>query len=129
MTTTETAVRQRLEAQGYVGVGSHALAQIQFGLRFSPALCALGTAIGTALGSAPVLLFMMATAVAGAAAPRHPFDLLYNGAVRHALGKPPIPRNGLPGASRVPWARSGSLPRRESSWRAGRSWATSSAPR
>jgi rhodanese-related sulfurtransferase len=39
---------------------------------------------------------MTATAVAGAATPRHPFDWLYNYGVRHLLGKPAIPRNAAP---------------------------------
>lgn len=90
------SARSRLEAQGYVGVGERTLADIQFGLRFSPALCATGVAAGTALASPPILLAMMATAVIGGATPRHPFDWLYNSAVRHVLGKPAIPRNGAP---------------------------------
>ncbi len=90
------SARSRLETQGYVGVGERTLADIQFGLRFSPALCATGVAIGTALASPPILFAMMATAIAGAATPRHPFDWLYNYGVRHLLGKPAIPRNAAP---------------------------------
>lgn len=90
------ATRSRLEAQGYVGVAERSLADIEFGLRFSPALCALGVAIGTALASPVAILVMMATAAVGAATPRHPFDWLYNYAVRHLFGKPTIPRNGAP---------------------------------
>ena len=88
--------RTRLEAQGYVGVGERTLADIQFGLRFSPALCAAGVAAGTALASPLILAAMMATAIVGASTPRHPFDWLYNYGVRHALGKPAIPRNAAP---------------------------------
>ena len=94
--STQPLVRRRLEAQGYVGVGDRTLADIQFGLRFSPALCALGVAIGTALASPIIILVMMATAAVGAATPRHPFDYVYNHALRRLLRKPLIPRNGAP---------------------------------
>jgi rhodanese-related sulfurtransferase len=85
-----------LEAQGCVGVGDRALADIQSGLRFAPALCAAGVAAGTALASPLILVGMMATAAVGAAAPRHPFDLVYNYAVRHVVRKPAVPRNAPP---------------------------------
>ncbi len=88
--------RSRLEAQGYVGVGGRTLADIQFGLRFSPALCAAGVALGTALASPAILAVMMATAVVGASTSRHPFDWVYNYGVRYALRKPAIPRNAPP---------------------------------
>lgn len=88
--------RTRLETQGYVGVGEGTLAGIQFGLRFSPALCAAGVAIGTVLASPIILAAMLATAALGAATPRHPFDLVYNYGVRRLLGKPAIPRNAPP---------------------------------
>jgi rhodanese-related sulfurtransferase len=88
--------RNRLESQGYVGLGDRTLADIQSGLRFSPALCAFGVAVATALASGPLVLVMMLTAASGAATPRHPFDYLYNGAVRHVIGKPAIPRNNAP---------------------------------
>ena len=90
------STRSRLEAQGYVGVGERTLADIQFGLRFSPALCGVGVTIGTVLASPTVLLVMLATAAVGAATPRHPFDWLYNLGIRHLLGKPAIPRNAAP---------------------------------
>jgi|GEM_PF-144944 len=90
------STRSRLEIQGVAGVSDRTLADIQSGLRFSPALCALGVATGTLLASPPVLLGMMATATLGAATPRHPFDWLYNYGVRHLFGKPAIPRNAAP---------------------------------
>ncbi len=90
------SARSRLEVHGYVGVGERTLADIQFGLRFSPALCAIGVAAGTALASPVILLAMMLTAILGSATPRHPFDLVYNYGVRHLLGKPAIPRNAAP---------------------------------
>lgn len=90
------SARSRLEVQGYIGVGERTLADIQFGLRFSPALCAVGVAVGTVLASPVILVLMMVTAILGAATPRHPFDWLYNYGVRRVLGKPAIPRNAAP---------------------------------
>lgn len=91
-----TATRSRLESQGYVGVGEGTLRDIQSGLRFAPALCGAGVAVGTVLASPWALGVMMLTALIGAATPRHPFDLLYNYGVRHVIRKPAIPRNGAP---------------------------------
>lgn len=93
---TTTSVRRRLEAQGVVGIGDRALADIQAGLSFTPALCATGVAIGTVLASPPIILFMMTTAAFGAAFPRHPFDLVYNHLIRHVVRRPAIPRNAAP---------------------------------
>ena len=96
MAATTGTVRKRLEAQGVVGVGDRALADIQAGLRFTPALCATGVVVGTAFASPMILLFMAGTAAIGAAFPRHPFDLVYNHGVRHLLGRPAVPRNAAP---------------------------------
>jgi rhodanese-related sulfurtransferase len=90
------AVRRRLETQGCVGVGDRALAEIQAGLRFTPALCAAGVAVGTVLASPIILAAIMVTAAIGAASPRHPFDVLYNHAVRRLVNKPAVPRNAPP---------------------------------
>lgn len=59
--------------------------------RLSPALCMTFTIVGTVLASPAILLALAATAVAGAVRPGHPFDVLYNHGIRHALGRPPIP--------------------------------------
>lgn len=40
------STRNRLEAQEVAGLGDRTLADIQFGLQFSPALCATGVAAG-----------------------------------------------------------------------------------
>lgn len=89
-------VRNRLEAQGVVALDDRALSNIQAGLRFTPALCAVGVGAGTLLGSPALLLAMMTTAALGALLPRHPFDLIYNHGVRHVVQKPAIPRNAPP---------------------------------
>jgi hypothetical protein len=86
-------VRRRLEAQGF-HLDDAALAEIGPWLRWSPALCAGIIATGTILASPPVLWTLAAIAVLGAALPFHPFDLLYNHAVRHLTGTRALPHHG-----------------------------------
>ncbi len=87
-------MRCRLEAQGFRGLDDEALAEIGPWLRWSPALCAVFMATGTVLASAAVLWALAAVALLGALLPAHPFDLLYNHAVRHLTGTRPLPRHG-----------------------------------
>ena len=47
--------RRRIEAQGFLGLDDATLARINYWLRLSPAICMVWAAVGTALGSAPVL--------------------------------------------------------------------------
>jgi hypothetical protein len=86
-------VRSRVEAQGFRGLDDEALAEIGPWLRWSPALCAVFMAAGTALASAGVLWTLAAVALLGALLPFHPFDLLYNQVVRHLTGTRPLPRH------------------------------------
>ncbi|HLG16809.1 MAG TPA: DUF4395 domain-containing protein [Blastocatellia bacterium] len=89
-------IRARLEIQGYCNLDDSLLEAIAPWVRFSPALCTLSMALGTALAS-PLLLWGLAvTAFIGAVTPRHPFDLLYNYLVRRVTGTPPLPPNGAP---------------------------------
>ncbi len=87
-------LRRRLEAQGFRSLDEAALAEIGPWLRWSPALCAAVMAAGTILASAPVLWALAAIALLGAVFPAHPFDLVYNGVVRHLTGTRPLPRHG-----------------------------------
>lgn len=89
-----TVVRRRIEAQGYRGLDDAALVEVGPWLRWSPALCALVIALGTILASPPLLWAVAAIALLGAAMPVHPFDVLYNHAVRHLTGTPPLPHHG-----------------------------------
>jgi hypothetical protein len=87
-------IRRRLEAQGFCDLDEATLTELAPWLRWSPALCTLFMGVGVALRAPLVLWGLAATAVAGALLPFHPFDLLYNHAVRHATGTRPLPRNG-----------------------------------
>jgi hypothetical protein len=89
-----STLRRRLEAQGFCGLDDATLSEIGPWLRWSPALCAVFMAAGTALASPPLLWALAAVAALGAVFPAHPFDLLYNGAIRHVTGTRPLPRHG-----------------------------------
>lgn len=86
-----------LTMQGYRGLSDEERRSLWLGLRFSPALCLAGIALGTALASPPILLAMAATALAGGfLTPKHPFDYLYDAAVRPWLGGPSVPPSPPP---------------------------------
>ena len=86
----------RLDAQGYVNVDRQTLAQVEPWLRWSPALCAIVMALGTALASQWILWGLVPFAALGALFPRHPFDYIYNLGVRRVTGTPPLPPHGAP---------------------------------
>jgi hypothetical protein len=90
-----TVTRQRrLEMQGFICSHDGDFARVAPWLRWSPALCMIVAAIGTALASPPILLALAATAALGAILPFHPFDLIYNYGIRYATGTRPLPGNG-----------------------------------
>lgn len=87
-------VRNRLEAQGFCGLDDASMAELAPWLRWSPALCAIFMALGVVAQSPALLWSLAATAFAGALLPFHPFDLLYNHAVRYLTGTQPFPHQG-----------------------------------
>ncbi len=92
---SSTALR-RLHTQGFGSVDPSWLGEVAPWLRFSPALCATITALGTLMASPPILFALAAVAVLGAALPFHPFDLIYNFGIRFLVHKPALPSNGAP---------------------------------
>jgi hypothetical protein len=82
----------RIEAQGFVGLDDRTLAQIDYWLRLSPAICMLWAAVGTALNSPTILWPLVPFAALGALLTGHPFDLLYNYGVRYLVHGPRLPR-------------------------------------
>jgi hypothetical protein len=88
--------RHLLHIQGFDGVNDATLAQTEFWLRVSPALCAVVAAAGTALASPAILYVLAVIAALGAALPFHPFDLIYNLGIRRLGGTPKLPENGAP---------------------------------
>lgn len=86
--------RQRLEAQGFLGLDDETLAEVGPWLRWSPVLCTFVMILGVSLQS-PVILWLLASiAFLGVILPFHPFDLLYNYGVRFLAGTRPFPHNG-----------------------------------
>jgi hypothetical protein len=88
--------RDRLRVQGFDTVDDRDLATVAPWLRLAFALCALVAAVGTAFASPAILLALAGIAALSAAAPVHPFDLIYNYGIRHVTGTGPLPRRGLP---------------------------------
>jgi hypothetical protein len=89
--------RSCLTMQGYGALSEEERKSLWLGLRFSPALCFAGIALGVVLTSPAVLLAMAATAfVGGFLTPKHPFDYLYDAALRPRLGGPSVPPSPAP---------------------------------
>ena len=86
-----------LTMQGYGSLSDEERRGLWLGLRFSPALCFAGIALGTILASPALLLAMAFTAlVGGFVTAKHPFDHLYDLAVRPLLGGPSVPPSPAP---------------------------------
>lgn len=83
--------RQRLETQGYIGYSDVELSNFKFGIRFAYYLCGSLVLTGLLLTDIRVLAAAMIIAFAGSFPPYHPFDYLYNYAIRHLIKKPEIP--------------------------------------
>jgi hypothetical protein len=83
--------------QGYGGLSDEERRSLWIGLRFAYALCFAGIAVGTVLASPTVLLAMAGTAlIGGFLTPKHPFDYLYNAALRPLVGGPEVPPSPAP---------------------------------
>lgn len=89
--------RNCLTMQGYGSLGDEERRSLWLGLRFAPALCFAGIALGVVLASPVLLLAMAATAaVGGFLTPKHPFDYVYDIAVRPSLGGSGVPPSPPP---------------------------------
>jgi hypothetical protein len=88
----ETWLKRNLETQGYCLSDTEHRA-LRVGLRFATALCFPIVATGLALESVPLLLVTLAIAAVAGFTSRHPFDYLWNHAVRHAFSAAPLPPN------------------------------------
>lgn len=83
--------RKRLLVQGYAGYSDKELNDFKYGIRFAYALCATLLAIGLFFNYLMLLQFIAIVAFVGMFPPYHPFDYIYNYAVRHLINKPKIP--------------------------------------
>jgi hypothetical protein len=85
-----------LDIQGFDIVDLQELAPLAPWLRLAFGLCGLLGGVGTALASPTILLVLALVAALAAASPVHPFDLIYNYAIRHLTRTGPLPRRGVP---------------------------------
>ena len=83
--------RKRLETQGYIGFTDAELNDFKFGIRFAYYLCGLLVVLGLALTRVEILAVSMLIAFLGTLPPVHPFDYLYNYAIRYFFKKPKLP--------------------------------------
>jgi hypothetical protein len=67
--------------------------KLAIGLRFPTAVCLALVATGVALESAPLLAALAVIGAVAGVARRHPFDYVWNHAVRHLLRAPAVPPN------------------------------------
>jgi hypothetical protein len=82
--------RKRLEEQGFRGFSDAELDSHKFGIRFAYYLCGSLVLTGLVFQSVPLLSVMLGIAILGILPPYHPFDYLFNGVVRHLVGKPKL---------------------------------------
>ncbi len=89
--------RSCMTMQGYGTLSEKGRKSLWLGIRFAPALCFTGIGLGVVLASPVLLLAMAVTAfLGGFLLPKHPFDYLYDFALRPLLGGPAVPASPAP---------------------------------
>jgi hypothetical protein len=88
--------RLRLDIQGFEGEPDSTLAPVARWLRLAFGLCASLAIVGLLFRFHPLLWTLTGVAALGALSPVHPFDLLYNHAIRYLTKTGPLPRRGVP---------------------------------
>ncbi len=83
---------RNLKTQGYC-LSNTERRGLWLGLRFPTGACLALVITGVALGSVPILLVASGIGLIAGFTRRHPFDLIWNHAVRHALRMPALPPN------------------------------------
>lgn len=87
----KSQMRKWLTVQGYSTYTDKELHDYRFGIRFAYALCGSIVLLGLLFHNISLLVVAAIVAFFGMFPPRHPFDYLYNGLVRHWLHKPKLP--------------------------------------
>jgi hypothetical protein len=95
MSHISTKARERIQLQGFCGLSDATYAQINYPLRLAPGIMMVWVAVGTVLGSAPILWALVPFTALAAILTGHPFDVLYNYGLRYLTGAPKLPRYGL----------------------------------
>lgn len=89
-----TFQQRSLVQQGYRDLDAKQLAQLDWGLRFTPVTCSLMTLVGLARQSYSLLFLVSLLGIWAFLAPAaHPMDLLYNHFVRHLFHAVKLPPN------------------------------------
>lgn len=81
-----------IRAQGYNHYSEQEISALSFGNRFAYIVCTILLLTGLITLNIPLLSVVMMIAFLGAVLPYHPFDYVYNYAVRRVLDKPLLPR-------------------------------------
>ena len=83
-------MHSNLGTQGY-GLTQDESRRLAVGLRFATGVCLALVATGVALHSAPLLGALSVVGAVASVAQRHPFDYVWNHAVRHLFRAPAVP--------------------------------------
>ena len=83
--------KRRLIVQGYYCYSDKELNDYKYGIRFAYYSCDLLVILGLLLTNSWILAVAMTIAFLGWLLPKHPFDYLYNYAIRYMINKPEIP--------------------------------------
>lgn len=81
-----------LGTQGY-RLEADEVSALRVGLRFPTALCLALVVAGLALESAVLIALLVPIGAVAGWTSRHPFDLIWNHALRHVAGAPQLPPN------------------------------------
>jgi rhodanese-related sulfurtransferase len=91
-----TFQQRSLVQQGYKNFSQKELKELEWGLRFTPSVCAMIALYGLVTAQPMVLFFVAAMGYWAFWAPAaHPMDLLYNHVVRKLLGAAKLPPNPI----------------------------------
>ena len=104
MLTISESTRQKLVAQGFV-LSDDEITKFNYWLRLAPAVCMLWVTTGLMLGSTALIAMLIPVGVLCFAFARHPFDAVYNHALRYLTGGEKLPATGLRADSFALWPR------------------------
>ena len=96
MRASLATARKRLEIQGFIGLSDDEVRMFNYWLRLAPAICLAWIVLGVSSGSGLILGLLIPFELLGAITKGHPFDLIYNHAIRHWFGLPKLPEYGVP---------------------------------
>jgi len=85
-------MRGNLTTQGYC-LSDSERRELAIGLRFSTGLCLSLVVVALVLESPAIIFALSGIGLVASVSARHPFDYIWNHAVRHVVGGPPVPPN------------------------------------